>query len=317
MSLLEIKKLCVYFKTARGMLRAVDDISFTLEKGETLALVGESGSGKTMTSLAIMGLAGPSGIIPQGEIIFNGINLLALPYSGMRQVRGKKISMIFQEPMSSLNPVFTVGTQLAEALLAHNECSKAEARRRSIDMLVKTGIPEAEKRYDEYPHQLSGGMKQRVMIAMALLMNPEMVIADEPTTSLDVTIQAQIMELLKSMQNKSGISLLLISHDLSLVGEYADKVAVMYSGKICEYGTVRQVLENPVHPYTRGLLSCIPALHKTGERLKSIPGSVVPSYSGTGCLFRMRCPEAQEICKDRPGWKILACGTGCACHMRK
>jgi len=294
--LLEVRNLRTHFFTDDGAVKAVDDVSFTLEKGKVLGLVGESGCGKSVTSLSIMRLVAPPGRIVEGEILFEGKNLVALPEHEMRRIRGNKISMIFQEPMTSLNPVFTVGNQIGEAIMLHQGKSKAEARQRSIEMLKKVKVPAAETRVDDYPHQMSGGMRQRVMIAMALACNPKLLIADEPTTALDVTIQAQILDLLRDLQDELQMSIILITHDLGVVAEVADHVAVMYASKIVEYAAAPELYGNPIHPYTKGLFKSRPSSNTDRkERLKVIPGSVPnPLRFPTGCKFHPRCELAES-----------------------
>ena len=252
--ILEVKHLKTYFHTDAGLSKAVNDVSFSVGKGKTLGIVGESGCGKSITSMSIMGLVEiPPGEIAGGEIIFDGEDLLKKSEDEMSKIRGKKIAMIFQEPMTSLNPVFTIGQQIVETLMLHEKMTKKQARERGIEMLKMVKIPMAEKRFDEYPHQLSGGMRQRVMIAMALCCNPELLICDEPTTALDVTIQAQILELINELKEKTGTSVMMITHDLGVIAEVADDVMVMYAGKVVEYATCDQIFEKPMHPYTSGL----------------------------------------------------------------
>ncbi len=293
--LLQVRDLCTHFHTRDGVVRAVDGVSFELRAGETLALVGESGSGKSVTSLSILRLiASPPGRIVGGSIRFQGRDLLALSADGMRGVRGREISMIFQEPMTSLNPVYSCGEQIAEVVRLHERADHATARARAIEMLRLVGIPSPEQRVDEYPHQLSGGMRQRVMIAMALACRPAMLIADEPTTALDVTIQAQILELLARLQRELGMAVLLITHDLGVVAEAADRVAVMYAGQVVEAATVEAAFARPLHPYTAGLLASRPRLGQTRERLLTIPGQVPdPARFPPGCRFHPRCPLAR------------------------
>ena len=301
-TLLQVNGLKKYFKTARGQLHAVDDVSFSLDHGKTLGIVGESGCGKSITSLSIMGLVEtPPGEIAGGEIIFEGEDLLKKNEKEMSKIRGKKIAMIFQEPMTSLNPVFTIGQQLIETLMLHEDMTKKQAKERAIEMLKMVKIPLAEKRFHEYPHQLSGGMRQRVMIAMALCCNPELLICDEPTTALDVTIQAQILDLINELKEKTGTSVMMITHDLGVIAEIADDVMVMYAGKIVERATCDQIFEKPMHPYTYGLMQCIPKLDDDDtERLSVIEG-MVPSFDDMpkGCAFCPRCKEAREICKQK------------------
>jgi len=305
--ILEVKNLVTSFSTDGGVLRAVDDVSFNLFKGKTLGIVGESGCGKSVTSLSIMRLIpSPPGKIASGEILYKGNSLLALSPSEMRKIRGNEISMIFQEPMTSLNPVFTIGNQICEAISLHQKSlSKKEVREKAIESLRLVGIPSPEKRIDDYPHQLSGGMRQRVMIAMALSCNPQILIADEPTTALDVTIQAQILDLLRGLKEKTGLSMILITHDLGVVAEVCDDVVVMYAGKVAEQGTVREIFKNPKHPYTRGLLRSIPSLSKgttdktKKRRLETIPG-IVPNllYLPKGCRFQDRCSYVSDECRQ-------------------
>lgn len=304
MALLEVKNLKTGFKTDEGSFLAVDNISFKVEKGKTLGIVGESGCGKSVTSLSIMRLIpNPPGQIVGGEILFNGRDLLKLSEDEMRKIRGNDIAMIFQEPMTSLNPVFTIGNQIGEAIALHQKgLSKAQVRAKTIEMLKLVNMPEAEKRVDEYPHQLSGGMRQRVMIAMALSCNPSLLIADEPTTALDVTIQAQILDLVRRLQRELQASMILITHDLGVVAETCDEVAVMYAGRIVEYGTVEDIFYRPKHRYTKGLLNSIPHF-ETGhrrERLETIKGLVPsPLNLPKGCRFADRCPAVTEECRAK------------------
>ena len=299
-ALLSVEHLTTVFETAAGRFPAVDDVSFRVHAGETLGLVGESGSGKSVTALSIMRLVQPPGRIAAGRLLFKDHNLLALDEEEMRRVRGAEIGLIFQEPMTALNPVFSVGDQVAEALVVHGRASKREARGRAVDLLDAVRIPDAAKRVSDYPHQLSGGMRQRVMIAMALACRPSLIIADEPTTALDVTIQAQILDLLREMRAAHNLSLLLITHDLGVIAEMADRVAVMYAGRIVEEAPVREIFRSPQHPYTRGLLASIPG-GAPGERLHAIDGSV-PSLGQwpSGCAFNTRCPDRFEPCTSAP-----------------
>ena len=296
---LEVRDLRTHFFTDDGAVRAVEGVSFDVGEGETLGVVGESGCGKSVTSLSILRLIpSPPGRIVGGTIRFRGTNLLELSESEMRKIRGNEISMIFQEPMTSLNPVYTCGDQIMEAVRLHQKVGKKEARSRAIEMLRLVGIPSPEQRVDEYPHQLSGGMRQRVMIAMALSCHPAVLIADEPTTALDVTIQAQILELLNRLQKELGMAILLITHDLGVVAETCDRVAVMYAGHIVEYADVDTIFARPRHPYTAGLLGSIPKLGLRTERLKVIPGNVPnPAEFPPGCKFHPRCPVAVERCR--------------------
>ena len=294
--LLSVRNLRTYFYTEDGVVRAVDGVDFDVYEGETLGIVGESGSGKSVTSLAILRLLDPKGKIEEGsEIIFNGKNLLTLTEDEMRRIRGNDIAMIFQEPMVALNPVFTIGDQIMEAILLHQDVDKKKAREMAIDMLRKVGIPEPEKRVDEYPHELSGGMRQRAMIAMALSCRPKLLIADEPTTALDVTIQAQILELMKELQKEYGMAIILITHDVGVIAENADRVVVMYGGKVMETSDVRTTFKTPKHPYTWGLLNSIPRLDIEQERLYSIPGMVPdPLHFPAGCRFSNRCNSVRR-----------------------
>jgi len=298
--LIEVKNLKVHFYTDAGVVKAVDDVSFSIGAGKTLGVVGESGCGKSITSLSIMQLIEtPPGKIAGGEILYRGENLLEKTADEMRKIRGNKIAMIFQEPMTSLNPVFTVGQQIIEAIMIHETgITKKQAREKAIDMLRMVKIPLPEKRIDEYPHQLSGGMRQRVMIAMSLSCNPELLICDEPTTALDVTIQAQILDLINEMKNKTGASVMMITHDLGVIAEIADDVMVMYAGKVVEQGTTDDIFDNPMHPYTAGLMNCIPRLEDEIEELHLIKG-MVPSFDcmPKGCAFSPRCEEAKRICE--------------------
>lgn len=299
--LLTIKELRTSFFTQHLEVKAVDGVSFSLPKGKTVGIVGESGSGKSITALSLLRLIGKPGEIKSGEILFKGENILNLSESAMRSIRGKEMSMIFQEPMTSLNPTYTVGQQISESFQIHEGLRKKEAYRRSVDMLKLVGIPSPEKRVHQYPHELSGGMRQRVMIAMALACNPELLIADEPTTALDVTIQAQILELIKELQERLGMSVLLITHDFGVVSETCDFVAVMYCGKIVEYTDATSIFKNPKHPYTIGLLNSIPPsdIDIEGD-LPVITGSVPsPDELPKGCKFAPRCPFASDICLER------------------
>jgi oligopeptide/dipeptide ABC transporter ATP-binding protein len=302
MALLEVTDLRTYFDTDAGTARAVDGVSFAVNAGEVLGIVGESGSGKSVTSLSIMRLIPepPGRIVDGSSIRFKGDDLLALPQKKMRAFRGNDIAMIFQEPMTSLNPVFTVGDQIIEALRLHRGMNKRDARARAIDMLHLVGIPEPESRVDNYPHQLSGGQRQRVMIAMALSCEPELLIADEPTTALDVTIQAQILDLLAQLRQRLGMAMVLITHDLGVVREVCDRVIVMYAGQVVEEGSVAEIFESPRHPYTEGLLRSIPRLGHRTDRLATIPGTVPsPTQWPVGCRFHTRCPYGWNLCVDQ------------------
>ncbi|MBI5169331.1 MAG: ABC transporter ATP-binding protein [Candidatus Eisenbacteria bacterium] len=314
--LLEVRDLHTHFFTEDGVVRAVDGVSFTLAAGETLAVVGESGSGKSVTSLSLLRLvADPPGRIVSGSIRFGGVELLTLPEGEMRRIRGRRISMIFQEPMTSLNPVHTCGAQIAEVAALHEGLSREAAHARAVEMLKLVGIPAPEQRAHEYPHQLSGGMRQRVMIAMALACRPDVLIADEPTTALDVTIQAQILELLARLRRELGMAVLLVTHDLGVVAETADRVAVMYAGQVVEQADVRALFARPAHPYTAGLLASLPRLGERRERLRVIPGTVPnPARFPSGCRFHPRCPVAVDRCRtEAPAFVELAAGHASRC----
>jgi oligopeptide/dipeptide ABC transporter ATP-binding protein len=300
MNLMSVAHLTAVFDRPDGPVAAVDDVSFEIREGETLGLVGESGCGKSVTALALIGLIQPPGRIAGGSILFKDRDLLKLPESEMRKVRGAEISLIFQEPMAALNPVFTIGDQIAETLVVHRRASRREAIGRAVELLDEVRIPDARTRIHDYPHQLSGGLRQRVLIAMALACRPSLVIADEPTTALDVTIQAQILDLLREMKASFNLSLLLITHDLGVVAETADRVAVMYAGRIVEQGPVRTIFRQPQHPYTRGLLASMPG-GAPGRRLRAIDGNV-PTLGELprGCAFNPRCPERFEPCTLEP-----------------
>jgi peptide/nickel transport system ATP-binding protein len=315
--LLEIKGLKTHFFTEEGVVRAVDGVDLHIAKGETLGVVGESGCGKTVTALSVMKLiAMPPGRIVEGQMLYQGKDLVTLPPAQMRKIRGKEISMVFQEPMTSLNPVFTIGEQIAEAVRLHEGLGRRDAMAKTVDMLKLVHIPNPERRVKEYPHQLSGGMRQRVMIAMALSCNPKLLIADEPTTALDVTIQAQILELLNELKAKLGMAVLLITHDMGVIAETAQRVMVMYAGKVVEEAPVKELFKEPLHPYTQGLLRSIPRIDLAAtkkQRLEAIPG-VVPSLLNLpkGCRFTPRCPHAKPVCSEqepvlkevRPGHKV-------------
>jgi oligopeptide/dipeptide ABC transporter ATP-binding protein len=316
-ALLEISSLRVEFHTEDGILKVVDDVSLRIGEGETLGLVGESGCGKSVTAFSILQLLPtPPAKYAGGEIIFAGENLLAKNEKALRQVRGNAISMVFQEPMSSLNPIMTIGSQISEAIIEHQKKSKSEARQIAIEMLRRVGIPSPDRRFDEYPHQMSGGMMQRAIIAMALACRPRLLIADEPTTALDVTIQAQILELLRELQGEFGMSVLLITHDLGVVAETCDAVAVMYAGKIVERAAVKELFARPLHPYTQGLFRSLPSLGEKKATLEAIPGAVPnPLDFPSGCHFRSRCPLAQELCREEPPLRELAAQHFVACHF--
>ncbi|WP_309888666.1 ABC transporter ATP-binding protein [Archangium sp.] len=320
--LLDVRGLKTQLSLEEGPVLAVDDVSFSIPPGGTLGVVGESGCGKSLTALSVMGLVpAPPGRVVGGHIRFRGEDLLALPEEKLRRVRGRHLSMVFQEPMTSLNPVYTVGEQIAEGVRLHQGLSRAAAREHSVEMLRRVGIPAPEQRVDSYPHQLSGGMRQRVMIAMALACGPELLIADEPTTALDVTIQAQILELLKRLQAEQHMAVMLITHDLGVVAESCDAVVVMYAGRVVERAPVKALFRQPAHPYTAGLLRSIPALHEVGgagerPRLRTIPG-MVPSLRKLpgGCRFRDRCERAQDLCaRVEPVLELKRDGQEAACH---
>ncbi|CAN5641047.1 ABC transporter ATP-binding protein [soil metagenome] len=319
-TVLEVENLHVDIPVAGGTLHAVRGVSFSVRKGETLCIVGESGCGKSLTSLAVMQLLPRAARRTADRLVFDGIDLLTVPRRKMQTIRGNRLSMIFQEPMTSLNPSYTIGNQLEEVLLWHRRVPVREARERAIFLLEKVGITGAAKRLDQYPHQLSGGLRQRVMIAMSLMCGPAVIIADEPTTALDVTIQAQILLLLSELQAEFAMGLVLITHDLGIVARIADRVMVMYAGQAVEEGTARQVFEAPLHPYTRGLLRCMPIPGRTrpGEHLGSIPG-IVPSLIGEieGCAFRDRCGHARPACADWDAMRHDAGGHAWRCIMEK
>lgn len=318
--LLEVKNLKTRFKTDDGSFYAVDDVNFQVRQGRTLGIVGESGCGKSVTSLSIMGLIQSPGKIEAGEILFKSQNLLSLSDDKMRHIRGNEIAMIFQEPMTSLNPVYTIGDQIDEAIAQHNpQFTQAQVKERTIEMLRKVGIPAPEKRYDEYPHQLSGGMRQRVMIAMAISCEPKLLIADEPTTALDVTIQAQILDLMRKLQKDFNAGMILITHDLGVVAEMCQDVVVMYAGRIVEQGSVEDIFYRPRHPYTKGLLESIPHF-ETGKKLtqlKTIPG-LVPSLLNLpkGCRFSDRCAFVKDKClAEYPNSTTISNTQKVACHF--
>ncbi len=296
--LLEIDNLTVRFAGADGVAYAVNGVSYSLKAGEAVGVVGESGCGKTVTALSILRLIQSPGKIVGGRILFEGTDLLKLSDEEMRKVRGEKIGMIFQEPMTALNPVFTIGDQIGEGIRLHRGVGKKEARDRSIEALTKVGVPDPTSRIDAYPHQLSGGLRQRAMIAMALALDPKVVVADEPTTALDVTIQAQILDLMNQMRKETGAGFVMITHDLGVVAQTCDQVVVMYAGRVVESGPVGELFDEPRHPYTRGLLASIPSRGKRGERLKEIPGSVPSIFAMPhGCPFHPRCPDVMERCE--------------------
>ena len=302
--LLEVENLRVEFQTQNGIAKAIDGLSFTVGAGEVLGIVGESGCGKSMTALSILGLIpSPPGRIANGAIRLNGRDLVGLDNNAMRSIRGGEVSMVFQEPMTSLNPLYTVGEQIAETIITHMKTDKKEARKRALDMLRSVGIPAPEQRIDEFPHQLSGGMRQRVMIAIALACRPSLLICDEPTTALDVTVQAQVLDLLRGLRDEFGTAIILITHDMGVISEMADRVLVMYAGRKVENASTRDIIDNPQHPYTRGLIECVPRLGAVTaagrERLVEIPG-IVPALTslGQGCAFAPRCNRAMDRCAN-------------------
>jgi peptide/nickel transport system ATP-binding protein len=316
--LLSVENLRTYFHTASAVARSVDGVSFTVMPGETLGIVGESGCGKSVTALSILRLIQPPGRIePGSRIMFEGKDLVSLDDSGMRKIRGNRISMIFQEPMSALNPVFSVGDQVAEVARIHGSGSRRQAWDRAVEMLALTGIPAPADRARQYPHQLSGGMRQRVLIAMALMMNPSVLIADEPTTALDVTIQAQILELLVDLQKRLGMSILMITHDLGVVAETATRVFVMYAGEVVEEASVGTLFDEAHHPYTEGLMYAMPRMVERRERLNVIPGTVpAPTDWPTGCRFRDRCPYSWDRCAaEHPPLYTISAGHTSRCHL--
>ncbi len=316
MPLLEVKNLKTHFFTDAGVLPSVDGVSFHIDAGETLGIVGESGCGKSVTAMSILRLIpDPPGRIVGGEILFRNVDLTKLPIKDLRRIRGNDIAMIFQEPMTSLNPVYTVGNQIIEAITLHQNKDAEQARALAIAMLHQVGIPEPETRIDEYPHQMSGGMKQRVMIAMALSCNPALLIADEPTTALDVTIQAQILELLARIQREREMAVMLITHDLGVVAEVCQRVVVMYAGQVAEAAPTASLFANATHPYTLGLLGSLPNRVPRGHRLPTIAGSVPsPQNFPSGCRFRNRCPHATDVCAEAPPLVQVAPGHHAYCH---
>ena len=314
--LLEIEGLKTHFFTQDGTVKAVDGVTFQIGHGQTLGVVGESGCGKSITSLSVMRLIERPGKIVAGHVALNGDDLLKRSDEEMRDIRGDQVSMIFQEPMTSLNPVFTCGEQIAEAVQQHTAMSKREAGDRAVEMLSLVGIPDPKRRAGEYPHQLSGGMRQRVMIAMALSTDPDLLIADEPTTALDVTIQAQILQLMRDLREKNRMAIMLITHDLGVVAEMADEVVVMYAGKVVERGDVRTIFGSPHHPYTQGLLHSIPRLDERVNRLEVIKGTVPSPYNlPTGCLFKRRCPRRMPVCDTAPPYRDVGAGHLSRCWL--
>jgi peptide/nickel transport system ATP-binding protein len=316
MSLLEVKNLVVEFPNRRGTLRAIDGISFDIAPGEILGVVGESGAGKSLTGASIIGLLEPPGRIASGEVLLEGQRIDNLNNDQLRHIRGRKIGAIFQDPLTSLNPLYSVGKQLTETIQAHLPVSNAEARKRAIDLLKDTGIPAAEQRIDHYPHQFSGGMRQRVVIALALAAEPKLIVADEPTTALDVSIQAQIISLLKNICKNRGAAVMLITHDMGVIAETCDRVAVMYAGRIVEIGPVHEVINHPAHPYTAGLMASIPDITQDREYLNQIDGAM-PRLNAipTGCAFNPRCPKVFDRCKVERPELVDAGATRAACWL--
>lgn len=317
-SILQICNLKTYFFTKHGTVKAVDDVSFTLEKGECLCLVGESGCGKTATALSILRLIdSPPGRIVGGEILYGGEDLLSIPNDKLRQIRGNKIAMIFQDPQSALNPVLTVGDQATEQLKLHRRLNAQAASERAIALMEQAGIPRAAERMKDYPHQFSGGMKQRVMIAAALSCDPEILIADEPTTALDATIKAQILDIFRGLKQDRNMSTLFITHDMGTVAEIADRIIVMYGGRVAESGSVLDIFDNPKHPYTIGLLNCLPHISTRRERLTPIPGTIPDLIDmPEGCVFFPRCEQRRPACEsNRPGEAMVSEGHSVACYL--
>ncbi|HZH50840.1 MAG TPA: ABC transporter ATP-binding protein [Microvirga sp.] len=313
---LSVRDLRVEFVSRRGILKAIDGISFDIGKGEVLGVVGESGAGKSVTGSAVIGLIDPPGRIAGGEILLSGMRIDNLPPDEMRKVRGKRIGMIFQDPLTSLNPLYRVSEQLIETIRTHTNLSASAARKRAIDLLAEVGIPAPDRRIDSYPHEFSGGMRQRVVIALALCAEPELIIADEPTTALDVSVQAQIISLLKRLGREHGTAIMLVTHDMGVIAETADRVAVMYAGRIAEIGPVREVVQNPLHPYAKGLMGAIPSLESDTDRLVQIPGSM-PRLSAIppGCPFNPRCPYVFDRCRVERPEPIQHSDHRVACHL--
>jgi peptide/nickel transport system ATP-binding protein len=313
---LSVRHLKVDFVTRRGTLHAIDGLSFDIARGEILGVVGESGAGKSVTGLAVMGLIDPPGRIAGGEIHLSGHRIDHLNAEAMRKVRGRRIGMIFQDPLTSLDPLYRIGEQLIETIQTHTNLSASAARKRAIELLAEVGIPAPEKRIDGYPHEFSGGMRQRVVIALALCAEPELIIADEPTTALDVSVQAQIITLLKRLAKERGTAVMLVTHDMGVIAEAADRVAVMYSGRIAEIGPVREVVRQPLHPYARGLMGAIPTLESAADRLTQIPGSM-PRLSAIprGCAFNPRCPSVFDRCRIERPEPLLRQERRVACHL--
>jgi peptide/nickel transport system ATP-binding protein len=316
MSLLQVKNLVVEFPGRRGTLRALDDVSFEIAPGEILGVVGESGAGKSLTGASIIGLLEPPGRVASGQILLEGERIDGLPYEQMRKIRGRKIGAIFQDPLTSLNPLYSVGRQLIETITTHLPVSQAEARQRAIQLLKDTGIPAAEQRIDHYPHQFSGGMRQRVVIALALAAEPKLIVADEPTTALDVSIQAQIITLLKTICKERGAAVMLITHDMGVIAETCDRVAVMYAGRVAEIGPVHEVINHPAHPYTAGLMACIPDMTQDRDNLHQIDGAM-PRLNAIpkGCAFNPRCERVFDRCHQARPDLMHAGATQAACWL--
>lgn len=315
-AMLEVRDLHTYFRTMDGVVKAVDGVTFDINPGESVGIVGESGSGKSVTSLSIMRLVEAPGWIASGQILFRGKDLAKLSEEEMRRVRGDDISMVFQEPMTALNPVYTVGDQVAEVLRVHRKVSRREAMQRTVELFRMVGIPAAERRVNDYPHNLSGGMRQRVVIAMALANEPDLLILDEPTTALDVTIQAQILELVKDLREKVNTAVLLITHDIGVISEMSDEVIVMYGGKVMERANVLQIIKEPKHPYTKGLLASVPSIGMKNKRLNVIAGAVPnPLNMPPGCPFAPRCPYVMDVCTTMPELKTLDDGRQIFCWL--
>ncbi len=316
--LLEVQNLKVTFALRFGDLTAINGVSFSLDRGEKLGLVGESGAGKSVTGFAIINLISKPGFISGGRVLFNGNDISSVPDARMREIRGDRISMIFQDPMMTLNPVLTIGTQMVETIRAHRNISKAKAEKVALEKLKKVYIPSPEKRLSQYPHEFSGGMRQRIIIAISLLTDPAIIIADEPTTALDVTIQAEIMDLLQELCESERMALILITHDLAVVSQVTEKMAVMYAGKIIEYGPTDAIVKDPIHPYTQGLINALPGALKPGEKLHQIPG-MMPTLTNIppGCAFNPRCMIKEKICEiEVPGLLKTVQGRMVACHMK-
>ncbi len=315
-AVISVRNLQVEFATRRATLRAIDGVSFDIHKGEVLGVVGESGAGKSVTGAAIIGLIEPPGRISGGEILLNGRRIDNLPPDEMRKIRGRKVAMIFQDPLTSLNPLFRVGEQLIETIRTHLPMNARQARDRAVELLTEVGIPAPEKRIDGYPHEFSGGMRQRVVIALALCAEPDFIVADEPTTALDVSVQAQIISLIKKLGRERGMAVMLVTHDMGVIAETADRVAVMYAGRVAEIGPVRDVVQRPMHPYARGLMGAIPTLEASAERLVQIPGSM-PRLSSipTGCAFNPRCGEVFARCHVDQPVPLPVNGRHVACHL--